>query len=298
MDTAADRHHIAGHFAVDRGRAADDDHITLDGLVFVDGHRIRQSGCGRARGVRGAARQALRRRRWDNRGFGKRRRGLGSRGADRIEERALERGVEIGELKDEVGIHAQLVAQFGAGDRPAIDGDGAAGDLDRADARHRGFRPERDAAAYRQHVIEPFDLGAHRFRTCRPASAPTAALQTPIRRPLPPSARAQTSSPRARQVYVMASSSRRLLFLRIKQTLQPEQRTGADEEQQAGGAKRTGCDERACDGPSDRGDDGPGIGAAADGGGEPQTAIQRELEQTDQTRGPSRAPGRTRRQRS
>ena len=45
-------------------------------------------------------------------------------------------------------------------------------DLDRADARQRGFRPERDAAANRQRVIQPLDLGAHRFRTRRPASAP------------------------------------------------------------------------------------------------------------------------------
>jgi hypothetical protein len=76
---------------------------------------------------------------------------LGRLGRAAVDEKSAALGiVQIGELQDEIGVGSELVPQFGAGGRAAVNGNRSARYFDGAHAARRIPRSQRDAFTKRQ----------------------------------------------------------------------------------------------------------------------------------------------------
>ena len=158
-ERAAHGHRVATHFAIDVDAPSDRHGIAGD--VFAGRHSdttAKSDDIVAAYVSRGLARRFwCRCRRCLRRDRRCRRRG---RRRCRARKHSSERGVEIGHLQHHVGVHAELLAQLGARDSGAVDGDRVA-DLDRP---HIGSEPRRqdDAVGHGQDLKTAFELSPHR----------------------------------------------------------------------------------------------------------------------------------------
>ena len=160
-DRAPYRHDIAVDSPVDPGRPQNRHDIVADGLVFGHGHIAAQAHTcaamavaghlGPPPGVGGRRGGRCGRRRGRNRLRGRSRRRLRHAG----EERSPAGGVEERQLRHQVGVFTQPVAQFPARERRPVDHDLPFVDVDGPDAGPFGLRDEEDAAADLDHLEAP-----------------------------------------------------------------------------------------------------------------------------------------------